>query len=204
MQKVRLAVGLVWLFVAASGCTNYSRYISDKMHKLGPDAAVQPPAEGQSQVIFMRPATVGYAVQSSVFDLRPDGDKLVGIVSTVSKVAYPTEPGEHLFMVIGENADFLRADLSPGKTYYVLVEPRLGWWKARFSMTPVRKESLGTTDFETWNTSTQLIENTDESRLWAQENWESIQDKKVDYKRKWDGKPQDERDAQTLKPEDGV
>lgn len=85
----------------------------------------------------------------------------------------------------------------------MLVEARMGWWKARFSMTPVRKETLGTADFQTWNNATELITNTDESREWAQENWESIQDKKVDYRRKWDGKSQEERDEQTLRPQDG-
>jgi hypothetical protein len=63
----------------------------------------------------MRPSSLGGAVQSSVFELRPDGDKFVGIVSSKTKIAYSTGPGQHLFMVIAENADFMRANLAPGK-----------------------------------------------------------------------------------------
>ena len=44
----------------------------------------------------------------------------IGILSGKTKVAHLTEPGEKLFMVIGENADFMKATLEAGKTYYAL------------------------------------------------------------------------------------
>jgi hypothetical protein len=36
-------------------------------------------------------------------------------VSGKTKLAYAAEPGKHLFMVVGENADFLDAQLDPGE-----------------------------------------------------------------------------------------
>ena len=199
MRKRSLRAGLILLLVTGWGCS----HISSKMERLGGDAVSPRPAEGQAVVVFMRPSSVGYAVESSVFDLKPDHDQFIGIVSAGAKVAYPTAPGQHQFMVIGENADFLNATLVSGRTYYVLVTPRLGWWKARFSLKPVRKSELGTEEFAGWNRDTELVENTDESRQWATDNWDSIEDKKTDYMRKWDAKPQDERDEQTLRPDDG-
>jgi hypothetical protein len=79
------------------------------MRPLGPGSLPSAPAPGGSVIIFMRPSFVGGAIQSSVFELRPDGDKFVGIVSSKTKIAYATEPGPHLYMVTGENADFMRA-----------------------------------------------------------------------------------------------
>jgi hypothetical protein len=193
------------LSLAAGGC------VSSMMRPVGPETTYEP-AAGKAVIIFMRPSTLGYAIQSSVFDLAPNketvtvpfgaGDQFVGIVSSTAKVAYVTEPGEHLFMVIGENADFMKATLVEGKTHYALVSPRMGWWKARFSLEPVRADTIGSEDFEDWYSSTDFIENTEESHAWAKDNWESIQDKKTDYIRKWLGKPQEERDEQTLLPVD--
>jgi len=202
MRTVAVIAGLAWVVTLLSGCVNVREHVSPKMRRLGADAAPPSLEAEQALVIFMRPSVYGYEGQSSVFDLYPDGDQFIGIVSVLTKVAYPTLPGEHMFMVISENADFLRANLKPGKTYYVLVTPRFGWAKPRFSLAPVRKEQLGSAEFATWNQATEFIANTDESLEWAQENWASIEDKKVDYMRKWDAKPQAERDQQTLNPND--
>lgn len=175
------------------------------MQRVEPSMARIVPATSKAVVIFMRPSRIGGAIKSSVFDITQpanDTDKLVGIVASGTRVAYVTDPGEHLFMVIGENADFMAATLAPGKTYYALVSPRLGWWKARFSLEPVREAQLGSSDLEEWN-ETELVENTAEAFAWAKDNWESIQDKKVDYLRKWNAKPPAERNEQTLFVNDG-
>lgn len=192
---------LTWLLLLASAAL--SGCVSSAMRPVAPEQASYVPSADSAVVIFLRPSTLGYAIQSSVFDLAPAGDQFVGIVSSTTKVAYVTTPGEHLFMVIGENADFMKATLAPGKTYYALVTPRFGWVKARFSLEPIRATQLDTAEFRSWDDDTEFIENTDASRQWAAENWASIQSKKDDYIRKWNSKPQNERDEQTLNPDDG-
>ena len=77
-----------------------------------------------------------FAIQSTVFDVTDDAPRMVGIVSAKTKIAYEVAPGEHHFMVVSEAADFMRADLAAGKTYYALVTPRMGVWRARFSLLP--------------------------------------------------------------------
>jgi len=202
MNARRGALCLVLILGMSAGCA----FKSSDMRKVDPARAATSAATGdKAVVVFMRPSRLGGAIQSSVFDVTQPAnqtDKLVGIVSSGTKVAYVTEPGEHLFMVVGENADFMTATLAGGKTYYVLVSPRMGWWKARFSLEPVHEAELGSSEFKEWN-GTELVENTAASTAWAKENWESIQDKKVDYLQTWNGKTPAERAEQNLLVTDG-
>ncbi len=104
-------------------------------------------------------------------------------------------------MVIGENADFMDAELLAGKTYYVLVTPRPGLWKARFSLRPIHEEELGTDDFDEWYDASRWVEKTAESDQWAFENMDSIREKQAAYLAKWADKPLAERPK--LYPQDG-
>ncbi|MEW6068332.1 MAG: hypothetical protein AB1610_08590 [Nitrospirota bacterium] len=150
----------------------------------------------------MRPSFFGGAIQSSVFDVTTQENILVGIVSSKRKIAYKTSPGEHLFMVIGESADFMKANLEAGKIYYALVTPRMGAWKARFSLKPLHKNDIETDDFKDWDSSCEFVENTDASYQWARDNAESIQFKRERYYQKWMSKP--EEDIPLLNKEDGI
>jgi len=161
------------------------------------------PESGKVQVIFMRPSDFGGAIQSSVFHLKPDKDEFIGIVSANTKVRYIAEPGEHMFMVVGESADFMRAYLTEGKTYYALVSPRMGLWKARFSLKPIRREQLSTEEFAGWNEETRFVESTPGARQWAQNNWDSIQSKKYQYMEDWEAKSAADKEERTLRKEDG-
>ena len=102
-------------------------------------------------------------------------------------------------MVVSEAADFMAAELEVGKTYYALVTPRLGVWKARFSLRPVTAEELASGKFAEWDDDCRFIENTPASHAWAKENWSDIQSKKVEYLQKWDPRT----DKPTLRPTDG-
>lgn len=69
-------------------------------------------------VVLLRPSTLGSMDPSSVFHRRGEHPELVGIVAARSKAAFQAEPGEHLFMAIGQGADLMSADLQVGKTCY--------------------------------------------------------------------------------------
>lgn len=196
MKKTRalLLAGIFILLI--SGCA------SNYMKPGGPDAASYAPGQNQATVIFMRPSSLGGAIQSSVFDVTGGENNLVGIVSHKTKVAYKVPPGEHLFMVIGESADFMKAFLDAGKIYYALVTPRIGVWKARFSLKPIHKDELNSEKFNDWNSSCEFVENTDASFQWAKEEMPSIQEKHKSYFEKWMSKP--EADRPVLQREDGI
>lgn len=178
---------------------------------VAPSDGVEPQATAdKALVVFMRPSSMGGAVQSSVYDTRTTGDDVfAGVVSSKSKVAYLAEPGEHLFMVVSENADFLAANLEAGKRYHVLVAPRMGVWKARFSLLPIRNDanaenSLQSGDFSDWDESTSWMTIGPDARNWYQKNIDSIRARKLDYLPKWQGKSAADKAERTLRAEDGI
>jgi hypothetical protein len=129
-----------------------------------------------------------------------DGDQYIGTVSAGTHIAYQAEPGEHVFMVIGENADFMEADLLADRTYSAVVAPRMGMWKARFSLNPNNGE-YSETQVREWLTSTREVTVNAEGQRWAQENAASIQHKKDEDWPRWQAKP--DADKQILRPESG-
>jgi len=188
-------IGVVVLLVAVSGCAGRSEFMQD----VPEGQADYVPAPGQALVIFMRPSGFGFAIQSSVFDITDNEPEFLGIVSAKTKIAHNAAPGEHRYMVIGESADFLEADLLAGRTYYSLVTPRMGVWKARFSLKPVRKPDLTSAEFTQWYDDTRWAENKPTAQTWAQEHMDSIKSKQEKYLPKW----LDRTDKRRLLPSDG-
>jgi hypothetical protein len=124
-------------------------------------------------------------------------------------VAYQAEPGVHRFMVIAENADFVDATLEAGKTYYILVSPRMGAWKARFSLLPIHPDAKAeyntqSADFKKWMANTNVVEATESNVRWYEKNKASIEEKKADYLRKWTVMLPVDKAVLTIHPEDGV
>jgi hypothetical protein len=145
---------------------------SDRMATVPEPAAVSSPPRDKATVVFYRSSVFGGAIQASVFDISTEPPRLVGIISSSTKLAYVSDPGTRRFMVIGESADFMDAELAPGKTYYALVSPRLGVWKARFSIKPRQADDPEVAEQVkglSW------VENTPQSKQWAQENMSDIQ-----------------------------
>lgn len=164
---------------------------------------------GKALVIFMRPSRYGGAIQSSVYDTAGGKDTFIGIVSSGTKVAYQADPGTHLFMVQGENADFMNATLDPGKTYYVLVSPRMGVWKARFSLLPIHddaaaKYNLKSADFQKWKAETQFVDKSPSADSWYQVHSADISAKEAEYMTKWNAASAEQKAELTLHAEDGI
>ena len=100
---------------------------------------------GVSTVVFMRSSLVGAAIKTSVYEVTDGQTKFIGIMKNKTKLSYETTAGNHIFMVVSEAADFMEANIATGKTYYSMITPRTGAWKARFSMIPIRND--GTTSY---------------------------------------------------------
>ena len=160
-------------------------------------------------VVFLRSSFVGGAIASTVYD-APDGDDtFLGSVAHKEKLAYQAAPGHHRFMVIAENADFVDADLEAGKTYYVLIKPRMGVWKARFSLIPIHAQAgaeynLQSPDFREWDSSTHFVEKAAAADAWYADHKASIDDKKADYLKKWNVMAPQDRAVLVLHADDGV
>lgn len=191
------AISTMIALLLLSGCAGSLKH----MQVVEPGAVKEAPSAGKSMIVFMRPSTLGHATQSSVFDVTNGDPQLIGLVPAEMKLAHEVEPGKHLFMAIGESADFMHADLAADKTYYALVTPRPGAWKARFSLAPIDAERLSTEQFDDWLGSCEWIEKIDSAEDWAQTNMISIVAKQQKYQPLWIQKPEAEQPR--LKAEDG-
>lgn len=183
--------------VVLTGCAGTVK----NMKEVADEATAVKPRQDEAVVVFMRPSGLGFAIQSSVFEIKNDSPTLVGIVAAKTKVAHRVPAGKHLYMVVGENADFMTADLAPNKTYYAYVSPRMGMWKARFVLEPKNTGDLNATDFKSDYNECRLVEPNEESQAWMADNLNSIQSKRAEYYKDWLQKPAEER--LQLRPEDG-
>lgn len=192
-----LTFALASLALLLSGCEGTIRH----MREVPAAAPAVVPEAGKAMVVFMRPSGLGFAVQSSVFEIKDNYPVLVGIVAAKTKVAYQVNPGKYLFMTIGENADFMTAEVAAGRTYYVRVEPRFGMWKARFGLQPVAQKDLASTEFASDFNDCKWVEKTPESESWAAGAMVSVQSKRTEYYADWIKQPEAERPH--LRPDDG-
>ncbi len=181
-----------------------------KKAQMVPAAEQNPlPAEGKALVVFFRASAYGAAIASSGYD-APDGNTtFLGIVRYKDKVAVQMVPGQHRFMVIAENADFIDAELEAGKTYYVLISPRMGMWKARFSLFPIHDTSddeynVQGPQFKQWMAKTTFVEIGPAAQAWYDENKVSIEKKRADYLQKWNKMLPKDRAELVLHAQDGV
>ena len=199
MKVIRAWIAVAFLLVL-SGCQ------SSLMTKATNPA--QPSAQ-ESTVIFLRPSSFGGAIQSSVYDVTGGKTVFGGIVSSKTQVSMQLPAGDHLLMVIAENADFMNATLEPGKTYYVLVMPRIGVWKARFSLIPIHndataKYNIQSKQFADWKRDSQPVDKTPQADAWYVAHQADIEAKRVDYMKKWDVMDATHKAELTLHAQDGI
>ncbi len=198
MSRTRLFVTFCVVLLLAplmTGCAHHMQAVSQ-------DRIITAPEPGKSVVVFMRPGRYGGAIGSSVFEVSGEEPSLVGLVAAKSKVAYQVEPGEHLFMVVGESADFMSAQLEPNKTYYAFVEPRMGVWKARFSLRPIHAEEVESSRFKNWLNGCRWVEKIPSSDDWAKAHMASIKAKRKKFYDRWMERDVSERPR--LQPQDGI
>lgn len=185
------SLALMILIIASliSGCAGKVMH----MQELAADKAPVAPAPGKAAVVFLRPSGMGFAIQSSVFEVKDNQSLLVGIVAAKTKVAYQVEPGKRLFMAVGESAEFMTADLLPNRTYYVLVAPKMGLWKARFGLEPVPGKELDSPEFKSSLAECKWVEKNAASVNWARGSMASVESKRTEYYPGWMKQPEPER-----------
>ena len=181
---------LLWLclvMLAAGGCA------SNLMQPVDPASLPQILNEDEAMVVFLRPSFFGGAIQAPVIEAVNGVLSLVGIVSAGDKVLLVTTPGNHYYVVGGEDSNLLEARLDGGKVYYAYVSPAMGLMKARFELEPVTYEQLFERTFKsdlagcTWRTAKP------EAQLWFNDNLPSLNSKYADAMAEHNNTPAEER-----------
>ncbi|MGB5082309.1 MAG: hypothetical protein WBO23_16395 [Burkholderiales bacterium] len=172
-----------------------------------PSATVRP-LPGKTLVVFVRAlssdaTSVDYR-RSPVFEIGSGASapELVGILPVRTMLAYQMNPGKHLFMVVGENADFMTADVVAGTTYYVLVTGRVATRTAFYALRPVTRREQNSNEFRELVASSKWVERTTEWDAWAIANRGFVTSRQSESYRAWLRKADSEK--QHLRPDDGV
>lgn len=171
-----------------------------------PTARVTKPAPDKALVYFIRTSKLGWPFPAPIFD----GDRHIGTLvlewdnekrnAKKSYVAYEATPGQHLFSVYSENADYLPANLVAGKTYYVLVRVVMGVWKPRFYMTPQQGQLPQHELDEVIAGGRQLVLTPDGIQA-VEDSAEDFQKVKAEWWPKYQARPANDR--LELRPQDG-
>ena len=158
------------------------------------------PAENQATVVFL-----GRAAMALLYDIS-DGDNeiFIGIADPDTKVSYLSPAGRRRFMVVGETADFLDADLVAGKTYYALVTSRPGWVAARYSFRPVRRSEAESGREAEWISQWKWVEPNERGQKYANDHRSHAHSKKLGNLPKHEAKSPDDRAKVRLEEADGI
>lgn len=168
------------------------------------------PQEDKALIIFMRPSILGAAIKSPILDITDEEPKIIGNFTAGKKIAYYCDPGARRFMSMGENVDFMDANLLARKTYYVQIIPKMGAMKARFILKPYKKNN-GDPEFalnsEKQNKSSKKckwVETDDKDRKWARSKSDKIANRRAKFTEKWNAKEEAERERLSISPNDGA
>ncbi|MBN2341341.1 MAG: hypothetical protein JXX29_07365 [Deltaproteobacteria bacterium] len=183
MNRKTLSISILFCALFAVACGGPS-------HMAESTTAITAAAD-KATVVFYRPSSFGGAITSAVFDVTTPETQFLGSVKMKGKVVAQLPAGEHVFMVLGENADFSYATLEAGKIYYMRIQVRMGVMKARFSLNPMAKSMLAEAKADVADCT--RYDKTAESDVWFQEHRADVDDKKTRYYAKWMEKPESER-----------
>jgi hypothetical protein len=107
--------------------------ISSILHSQG----FKPPFGENAVIYFVR---VTDFMPNAKFEFF-DGDKFFGTSRVQNYLRHECEAGEHLFLAASENNEFMTAELLPGKSYIVIVDVIIGFWKAHVGLSPLSIEN---------------------------------------------------------------
>ena len=161
------------------------------------------PAAGPTEavIVFLRASNFGGAIAATVYERSDDGAVTLITASypktyTVHKVA----PGKHVFAVVSEAADFIEVDAAAGKIYPIMVTPRMGAWKARFSLLSGSPGSEFWEKLKGWLEEGTRVTPNEAAPAWFEQHRASVMEKVGEYWPKWIARS----DRPIVKAEDGI
>lgn len=161
--------------------------------------------EDKAVITFFRTSKFGGAVQAPIAHETGDGEiEFVGVSSTKTKIRHVVEPGEHVYVVSGESADILKAKVEANKAYYVRIEPKMGWWKARFANKVMRKKHAESPKIKAAVSKSRLVTINERGKQWFEEKKKDMYLKMLKGKYIYEGASEKYQKSRTMNPEDGI
>jgi hypothetical protein len=203
MKRLVRLVPLLLATAFFAGCATGRHSVADTAtrYDIKPDKAL---------VVFMRVSNVGGGISAPIFDSTGAGNELIAVLGPKEKVAYYCAPGERHFMVLGENADFMDARLEAGKVYYAIATPRMGVWKARFSLHPfkadaVEKEfAINSPQLRQWHSECHFVRPKPSAENYGVKSAGDIITRRGEYEPKWAAMLEKDKQWRRLVPADGL
>ena len=197
MKKIKILL-LVFIAISLGACGGTMI--------VAPTQTIKPPSSGKATIVFMRTSFVAGAIGVEVLETTKGDLKFVGNLSMGNKITYETTPGEKVFMTYGIAADFMKAKVAAGKTYYVIVRPN--WGTGGFAPTPVRRNTseynMAMPEFKSWVNDTDLVIPGPETGSWFKEKKPDLEAAYKEYWPRFQTKTPDQIADRTLNPDDGV
>ncbi|MBK9991711.1 MAG: hypothetical protein IPP19_13500 [Verrucomicrobia bacterium] len=187
-----------------SACSSPPKFV--KVPQLTPAPAA---ASGNALVIFLRPSGYPALGPSPLFDVT-DETRVLAVPDPHTKTGILLPAGIHRFMVIMENVDFIDADLLPGKTYYILISPRVGFSLPHFRLIAFKRHpsepayAVGGSQLKTWLDACTPIGNAPGfDAFWGPKQMKKLNERKDEGLAKWAKAEASVKQVHYLAPEDG-
>jgi hypothetical protein len=133
MKRFLLLIPFVLLLTACSGPS----YMVQKDDKV--DIRTIRPDPGKSGLVVARTSSLGWAIEFDTFLDR----KMIGVTKGRGYfIKKDVEPGLHYLIARAETHEAGKITFEPDTMYYIHQSPRMGWWRARITLTPETLEDL--------------------------------------------------------------
>ena len=157
----------------------------------------------EALIVFLRTDEAPGFTSLTLYDITDPEIKFIGMIPPLAKVAYSVKPGRYAFMVLATSTDFMEATVAAGKHYFALVSPDESTAKPRYKFTAVRQADIATAKFIRLESAAPYVAKTPRADEWYSRNTAPVTARREKYFMEWFRKPAQERDAQTLRAEDG-
>jgi len=145
---------------------------------------IEAPPDGKAVVLVFRPPRRG---KTGWVHLYCDGE-IAGAFGYSSYLRHVVDPGTHRYMVVGEAADFLDVEAKAGHVYFAEVYPRVGAWRARFSLVPYEPSHPRLASLKKWLDRSKEIIPGEKEQTWHARNASSVERKRAAYLPKWEAR----------------
>jgi hypothetical protein len=160
------------------------------------------PRSDAATVVFVRPSSFGAAVHPTIFDER---GRFLGESEASSHFVAEVSPGEHTFVVWAENTGPIHANLAPGRVYFVEVAMKPGAFQPRAHLLAIAPRTESWASVREWMADTKpTVADHDAGQAYLDTRKEDVAERLHRAAEAFAELDDEERDARTLHPNDGL